>query len=179
MDDRVILGEVERVHRVLRVLSSQIDRQSQENQIIMSALSNLTNAVRKEKEEGAALLKLVQGLAKKLQDIVNAGNNDPALQALADELSNDDEAIAASVLENTPSDPNNPNPNPATNPATGENIPLVPPAAPAGSGDAGLGNQTTDAPNTPPASPPEVVPGTAPPAEPETPAVPDDAKKPE
>lgn len=178
MDDRVILGEVERVHRALRVLSSQIDRQSQENQIIMSALSNLTNAVRKEKEEGAALLKLVQGLAKRLQDIVAAGNNDPALQALADELTNDDETIASAVLENTPSDPNNPNPNPTTNPA-GENVPLVPPAAPAGSGDAGLGNQTTDAPNTPPASPPEPVPGTAPPAEPESPAVPDDEKKPE
>jgi hypothetical protein len=50
-------------------------------------------------------LTLIQGLADQIKALIAAGNNDPALQALADSLSAEDAKLAAAVAANTPTPP--------------------------------------------------------------------------
>ncbi|MEO6588946.1 MAG: hypothetical protein ABIP06_06430 [Pyrinomonadaceae bacterium] len=72
--------------------------------VIMSALDNLRREVGETKTVAASAVALLRGLKAKLDEAIASG--DPAaIQALADEIDTDTNALAAAVTENTPADP--------------------------------------------------------------------------
>lgn len=70
----------------------------------MAALDALRAEVARNTTVDASLRTLVQGLAAKLQEVIDAGGNPAELQALADEMKTSTDANAAAVVANTPSE---------------------------------------------------------------------------
>lgn len=68
----------------------------------MSGLDNLRAEVAQARTVGASAIKLLTGLHDQLQALIDAGNDDPALQALADDLKAGDQALSDAVVANTP-----------------------------------------------------------------------------
>ena|SRR6187551_2852353 len=71
------------------------------------SLDRLKESVRKNTDQGKALLELLKGIKAKLADAIASG--DPAeLDALAQQLDTETQEFVDATLENTPADPNAP-----------------------------------------------------------------------
>lgn len=68
----------------------------------MSGLDNLRAEVAQARSVGTSAITLLKGLHDQLQALIDAGNDDPALQALADDLKAGDQALSDAVVANTP-----------------------------------------------------------------------------
>jgi len=66
------------------------------------AVDNLTTSVGKLKDAVVASLALLDDLKTKLDAAIAAGNQDPAIQALADQIDSDTADIVAGVAKDTP-----------------------------------------------------------------------------
>ncbi len=81
------LGLLKHVEKVIQKMSAQLDR--------------LTKEVSENKDLAASVVALIDGLSQQIRDAV--GNSD-ALNALADSLDEDQQAIAAAISANTPAE---------------------------------------------------------------------------
>lgn len=67
-----------------------------------STLDSLTAAVARNTDVTGSAVTLLQGLKTKLDELIAAGSNPAALQALADSLGADTQKLADAVVVNTP-----------------------------------------------------------------------------
>lgn len=79
----------------------------------MTALANLQAAVTAETTVEAGVITLLQTLAADLQAAIAAGNDAAAVQAVADQITQNTATLAAAVTANTPTPPAPPAPAPA------------------------------------------------------------------
>jgi hypothetical protein len=68
-------------------------------------LDTLTAEVAQNTTVVGSAVALIQGFSARLQAAIDAGADPVALQALADELNNSNDALAAAVAANTPAEP--------------------------------------------------------------------------
>ena len=71
----------------------------------MAALDDLKAAVARNTDTTQSAITALVGIKKALDDIIAAGNNDPALAALSASITSDDDALAAAIVANTPAAP--------------------------------------------------------------------------
>lgn len=70
-----------------------------------ASLDALTAEVARNTSVDQSAIALLNGLKAKLDELIAAGNNDPALQSLADSLGTSSNDLAAAVAANTPAQP--------------------------------------------------------------------------
>jgi ABC-type transporter Mla MlaB component len=83
------------------ILAALKKLQTTENQM-SQALDDLTAEVTRVQTVDASVMTLLQGLTAKIQELIAAGNLDPQLQALHDNLKAQTDALAEAVTANTP-----------------------------------------------------------------------------
>jgi hypothetical protein len=91
--------------RAVRLLTRQAQIQGG---IVMSQLDELRAEVARNTAVDASAKTLIEGLAVKIQDLINAGAghvSDEALQELVNSLRADNDALSAAVAENTAAEP--------------------------------------------------------------------------
>ena len=68
----------------------------------MSAVDDLKAAVARNTSTTASAVAAITGIKAKLDEIIAAGNSDPALAELTASLTADDDALAKAITDNTP-----------------------------------------------------------------------------
>lgn len=86
------------LHDHFRRLDKKVDS-------IMAALDDLKASVARNTDTTKSAIAALVGIKKALDDIIAAGNNDPALAELSASLTADDDALAAAITANTPAAP--------------------------------------------------------------------------
>lgn len=71
----------------------------------MSALDNLQASVTHESEVSASVIALLGTIKADLDAAIAAGNDDPAIQAIADQINTNSQTMADAVVANTPAAP--------------------------------------------------------------------------
>ena len=94
-------AKIDHLHRHFDRLERKVDR-------TMTAMDDLKAAVARNTNETQSAIVAMRGIKKQLDDIIAAGNNDPALASLAASITSDDDALAKAVTENTPAAPPTP-----------------------------------------------------------------------
>lgn len=74
----------------------------------MSALDNLQASVAHESEVSASVIALLGTIKADLDAAIAAGNDDPAIQAIADQINTNSQTMADAVVANTPAAPEPP-----------------------------------------------------------------------
>lgn len=87
-NDEHILNHLHRIHERLLIQ--------------MTAIEDLTANVANNTTVIGSAISLIQGLKGQIDEMIAAGNDDPALQDLSDQLGSSDADLAAAVEANTP-----------------------------------------------------------------------------
>lgn len=93
-----IFGQLNRLEQAVQQLITKEEH-------TMAALSDLQAEVARNTEVDISAIALIQGLAAKIQELIDAGADPAALQALVDSLKGSSDALAAAVTANTPAQP--------------------------------------------------------------------------
>lgn len=91
------------LHRRLDVIEAKLDRALRLERRNMSVLDDLTKAVEAQKSVDDSIEALLDGIAQQLRDSQSA--NDPAIQALITDLTNNAAKVQAAITRNTPVTP--------------------------------------------------------------------------
>jgi hypothetical protein len=95
-DDKVlnqILATVKRIETKLGLVQQQETQQ-------MATLTELQTQVTESIGVEQSAITLIQGLAAKIQELINSGSDPAALQALVDELNTSEQALSGAVAAN-------------------------------------------------------------------------------
>jgi ribosomal 50S subunit-associated protein YjgA (DUF615 family) len=85
----------------LQRLDSNVSKLLNEERKMSQATDNLAAAVQRETTIQTSAIALIQGIADQLRQV----STDPQVQALADQLNQNTDALARSVADNTPAAP--------------------------------------------------------------------------
>jgi hypothetical protein len=88
-------AQLNRIESLLQRLVQQEDRQ-------MAAIDDVRSAVEQDTTVVGSAVTLLNGLTARINELIAAGNNDPALAQLAADLSANNQALAEAVAANTP-----------------------------------------------------------------------------
>jgi hypothetical protein len=124
------------LYQILHLLKTSIGQE----QTMAKGLDDLRNAAASQTSVVASISTLLQGLAQQLKDAANSGDDDNAVEELANQIMANTSALAQAVTANTP----------AASSGSSASAPSAPASSPTTDSAA-----STPADNTAPASPPD------------------------
>lgn len=83
-------------------IESQLKQNFQQEKQMSQTLDELQAEVSRDGEVVSSAVTLLTGLTTKINELIAAGNNDPALAALRDSLKTNTDSLASAVAANTP-----------------------------------------------------------------------------
>ena len=93
-------GNKRLIIRKLDTIIQMLDTIRRKEVFIMATMQDLVTQVQATAAGEASAIVLIQGLAAKIQELINAGADPVALQAAVDELKASSDALAAAVVAN-------------------------------------------------------------------------------